>query len=160
MTLAANASQLQTPLLGDFPAEADAVESWATAMVAYFKGMTRLPGTDPILDALKPSIKAALTGMATHTPPLGASKFQGGFAAAWAGISVNAASLFAGAASATPPPTVATIASAILPGVFAANNVVGVTRPVAASVTATALSGANATGGLWVLAAGGTAPIT
>lgn len=161
MAMAANAAKLETPLLSDYAVEADATEGWATAMVEYFKTMDRLPGTDAIITGLKGAIKGALAGMSVHTPvPQGALKIQAGFVAAWAGISASAASLYAGAISATPPPAVATIASVVLPAVFPLNMLPTVTKAQAATTTATALSTANATGGLWVLAAGGTAPIT
>ena len=106
------------------------------------------------------TIGCAFTGISVFSPPQSAVKIQVGFAAAWSGISVNAAALYAGAASAVPPPTVATIAATVLPVVFAANMIPGVTREQAATTLANALSAANATGGLWVLSAGGTAPIT
>ena len=158
MAMAANAAKLETPLLSDYMAEADATEGWATALVEYFKTMDRLPGTDAIITGLKPAIKGALAGMST--PAVGAVKIQAAFVAAWAGIASSAASLYATATSATPPPAVATIAPVVLPGVFPINMMPGVTKAQAATTTATALSGANATGGLWVLPAGATAPIT
>lgn len=160
MTMAGNAAKLEPPLLSDYAGEAAATEGWATEMVEYFKTMDRLPGTDAIIEGFKAAIKSALAGMSGTTPPQGALKLQAGFVAAWAGISTNAASLYAGAVSATPPPAVATIAAVILPVVFPINNLPTVTKAQAATTTATALSSANATGGLWALAVGGTAPIT
>lgn len=158
MAMAANAAKLKTPLLSDYMDEADATEGWATALVAYFKTMDRLPGTDAIITGLKPAIKGALAGMST--PSVGAVKIQAAFAVAWAGIAASAASLYATATSATPPPTVATIATVALPVAFLANMAPSVTKAQAATTTANALSGANATGGFWVLPLGATAPIT
>ena len=160
MALAANAVQLEAAVLSIYTSDAEAALGWADALVAYFKTMDRLPGTDAVLDSLQPSIMSALTGISVFSPQQSAVKIQAGFAAAWSGISVNAATLYAGAASATPPPTVATIAATVLPVVFAANMIPGVTREQAATTLANALSAANATGGFWVLSAGGTAPIT
>jgi len=146
----------------NYAKEDDARAGWASAIVAFLKTMSRLPGTDAILDGLEPAINAALVGFSeTATPPgpQGALKLQTAFAQAWLGISANAASLYTGAASATPPPTVATIAGTLLPPVFSANNVPGLEAETAAGALASALGGASATGGLWVLSAGGTAPI-
>lgn len=157
MAMAANASKLETPLLSGYAVESDAVESWANALVAYFKTMDRMPGTDAIFDGLKPSIKSAMTGMSV--PNAGAAKLQAGFAAAWVGISASAASLYATAVSATPPPAVATIATVILPLLFPLNQVTGITKAQAATATANALSGVNAVGGLWVLSVGSPVPI-
>ena len=158
MAMADNAAKLETPLLADYALEADAVEGWATAMVAYFKTMDRLPGTDALIDALKDPIKTAMGGMSV--PGAGAVKLQEGFLAAWIGISASAAALYATALSATPPPAVATLAATLLPPVFVLNQVPAITKPQAATVTAAVLSTANATLGLWVLPAGATAPIT
>ena len=158
MAMADNAAKLETPLLADYALEADAVEGWATAMVAYFKTMDRLPGTDALIDALKSPIQVAMGGMSV--PGAGAAKLQAGFLAAWVGISGSAASLYTGATSATPPTAVATLAAIVLPPVFALNQVPAITKPQAATATAGALSGANATGGFWVLPGPVTVAIT
>lgn len=158
MAMAANAAKLETPLLADYALEADAVEGWATAMVAYFKTLDRLPGTDAVIDALKAPIKTAMGGMSV--PGAGAVKLQAGFLAAWTGISASAASLYTGAGSATPPPAVATLAATLLPPVFVLNQVPAITKPQAASATANVFSTANATGGFWVLPGPVTVAIT
>lgn len=157
MPMAANADKLEPPLLVDYALEADAVEGWATAMVAYFKTMDRLPGTDTIIDGFKDPIKTALAGLSE--PLAGAVKIQAGFLAAWAGIASSAASLYTTATTATPPLAVSTLAVTILPPVFAANQVPTITKAQAATAMAAALSTANATLGLWTIP-GGTAPIT
>ena len=167
MAMAANAAKLETPLKADYASEADAVEGWASALIAYFKTMDRLPGTDAIIDGFKSSIKTAMAGMSNPGPPppappapQGPLKLQAGFVAAWLGIASQAAALYSGATTATPPPAVATIAAVILPGVFPLNQVPGVTKAQAATTTANALSPANATGGFWVLPGPVTVAIT
>jgi hypothetical protein len=156
MAMAANAAKLETPLLADYALEPDAVEGWATAIVEYLKTMGRLPGTDAIFDGLKVPIMGAMTGMSA--PGAGALAIQAGFLAAWAGIAAQAAALYATATTATPPPLTATIA-ALLVAMFPVNLPPTVTKSQAATAIATVLSTANATGGLWVLPLGVTAPI-
>lgn len=166
MSMAASISELEDPLLGEYGTEQEAIDAWAAAMINFFLGMDRLPGTDSIIQGFESAIKGQMVGLSNPggdpppPPPQGPLKLQAGFAQAWVGISASAASLYAGAASATPPPAVATIATVVLPAVFPLNSVPGVTKQQAATTTAAALGGANATGGLWVLSVGGTVPIT
>lgn len=166
MSMAASISELEDPLLGEYGTEQEAIDAWAAAMINFFLGMDRLPGTDSIIQGLEGAIKTAMVGLSDTggdpppPPPQGPLKLQAGFVQAWVGISAAAASLFTGAASATPPPAVATIAAVVLPAVFPVNILPTTTKQQAATATAAALGGANATGGLWVLSAGGTAPIT
>lgn len=166
MAMAANFSKLETPLKADFATEQEAIDEWAAAMIEFFLTMDRLPGTDSIIQGFESAIKGQMVGLSDSggdpppPPPQGPLKLQAGFVQAWLGISAAAASLYAGALSATPPPAVATIAAVVLPAVFPLNILPTTTKEQAAITTAAALGGANAVGGLWVLPAGATAPIT
>lgn len=145
-TTLANGLKLMTPTTD----ENVAINRFASAWENYFYGaavggIAATPGT---LSAATTALKAAMIGLKT----LGATAIQSGIVAFWGVVATAAPSIWITVppcTGATPPPTLATIASA-LTTVFASNKAAQLNLDAAATAIATSLHTKNL-GGICVI---------
>ena len=130
--------------------EGEAIQYITNAWVDFFSdaSVAGIPAKRSLLEPARAAMTLALVGMSA--PGVGAAKLTAAITAFWAAVTPSAASIWVtlpATVSATPPPTLASIAL-ILPPIFAANtagrkSINDAANDLASAVLSTQLGGAT-----------------
>lgn len=155
-TLVSELESALTELTGESAPDAKTriCEAWGV----YFKESTLagIPVNSAAVDSGVSTMASAMTFVNGATAAAGANVFLLGLTAFWTHLQGNAPTYWAAATPGTPSPGLGAVSASLI-ATFAANNVPGITIPVAAAALATSLATCGVGGTLTV--AGSPTPI-